>query len=52
MQDSFFCNKKERPVAEKDAPLGIALRWKGRWRCCDPPQAKNPAMQDSFLQIP
>ena len=40
-----FC---ELPHDTKSPPGRIALRWKGKCRQGDPPQAENPAKQDSY----
>ena len=49
MSGRFLFNRKLRFLLNKKAPLWIALRRNGRCRLRDPPQAENPAKQDSFL---
>ena len=49
VQPGRFFYRKLCFTFKKNAPLWIVLRQNGRWRLRGPPQAENPAKQDSFL---
>ena len=48
---SFLFNRKFHFLLNKKRSAGIELGWKRKCRFCGPPQAENPASQDSLLLI-
>ncbi len=48
---AVYTNVQAEKESQREATTTIALRRSGRCRLCDPPQAENPAKQDSFYDL-